>query len=306
LAPDPILGSGSPEGVATTWDLTEGDDIAPSLFALRLLGGGTAYEAYLAWSQRLLALVVVKVVRPHLVGDPGTLRTLEREIDFLETLNHPVIVRSYGATVEGDRPHLVLEYLEGDHLARLIRRAGALEMEQLLPLAMQLASAVHYLAGEGVVHLDIKPRNTVMGAPPRLIDLSVARRTDEAHRISGYVGTDLYMAPEQCEPERGLIGPAADVWGLGVTLYTAATGRRPFHRDDGWEAGDRSARFPQLVTDAPPMPRSLPGSVSTTIMACLRRDPAERPAAAEVAAGLEEAIVALPKRPVLRRLRPRL
>ena len=76
---------------------------------------------------------------------------------------------------DGPRPHLVLEHLEGPRLSQLLRKHGALPMEQLLPLALELASALHYLAGQDVVHLDVKPSNVIMGAPARLIDLSVTR-----------------------------------------------------------------------------------------------------------------------------------
>src|SRR5690606_26629994 len=148
--------------------------------------------------------------------------------------------------------HLVLEHLEGPRLSTLIRRYGPLPPEQLVPLAVQLASALHYMHAEGVVHLDVKPSNTIMGAPPRLIDLSVARDFEELPGLRRAVGTDSHMAPEQCLPrELGPVGPAADVFGLGVTLYRAATGERPFPRGDA--GGERAARWPQLEHDPAPL-----------------------------------------------------
>ena len=78
------------------------------------------------------------------------------------------------------------------------------------------------------MHLDVKPRNVVMGGSPRLIDLSVAMRLDQVADIRRPVGTDAYMAPEQCDPERfATIGPPADVWGLGATIHETLTGAQP-------------------------------------------------------------------------------
>ena len=83
-----------------------------------------------------------------------------------------------------------------------------------------MAAALHYMAAEGWVHLDLKPDNIVMGLPPRIIDLSLARTVAQAALVRDHIGTNAYMPPEQCLPD-GDIGPAADVWGLGATLYAA-------------------------------------------------------------------------------------
>ncbi len=108
------------------WGFQEGDLIAPGRGAVKLLGGGYRYEAYLAWDDELQSLVVVKVVRPGLVEDRHTLDGLKDEVEMLERLNHPVLVRSFGADLEGPRPHVVLEHLEGPRLSTLFRRYGPL------------------------------------------------------------------------------------------------------------------------------------------------------------------------------------
>ena len=290
----------------TSWELEEGDEIAPGRTALKRLGGGRRYDAYLAFDGHMHAVVVAKVVRPHLVEDERTLRGLAEEWEMLERLSHPVILRGFDAVLDGPRPHLVLEHLEGPRLSTLIRRYGPLPAEQLVPLAVQLSSAVHYLTNEDVVHLDIKPSNTIMGAPPRMIDLSVALSISEAAALRTQVGTDAYMAPEQCDPERlGPVGPAADVWGLGVTLYRAATGELPYAKPGEDEDAPLEERYPQLAQRALPLEARIPHDISTAIMDCLAFEPELRPEPAELAERLEPVLGAMPK-PRLSKLKPRL
>jgi serine/threonine protein kinase len=287
----------------SSWAFTEGEEIAPGRHAVRLLGGGTRYEAYLAWDDALHSLVVVKAVRPELVGSADALAGLQLEARALEALAHPFVVRAFDAVLDGPRPHLVLEHLDGPRLSTLLRRYG-LAVEQVLPLGLQLCSAVHYLGGRGFVHLDVKPRNVIMGAPPRLIDLSVARTVAEARAVDGFVGTDAYMSPEQCDPSRfGEIGPPADVWGLGVTLYEALARRRPFADGAGPRPEPLEERFPQLTAAAPPLPASVPDEIAAAVMACLEAVPERRPAASELAARLEPVAASLPP-PRLGRFRP--
>ena len=292
---------------ATQWRFEEGDEIVPGRYALRRLGGGHDYEAYLAWDDRLFSLVVAKCMRPHLVADRHALSSLEREANLLLRLAHPVVVRGFDAVLQGDRPHVVLEHLEGPNLSSLIRRFGPMSLEQLLPLTLQICSALHYLGEEEIVHLDIKPRNIIMGAPPRVIDLSVARTFDNAKKISGHVGTDAYMAPEQCDPTRGEIGGPADMWGLGATLYHSIAGKVPWPRpeyDRERHKRDLQIRFPQLDGEMPELARDVPEALREIVLSCLSPDPAARPSPARVAEAIEPLVAALPRKPLLRRARP--
>jgi serine/threonine-protein kinase len=291
----------------TRWGLEEGDEIVPGRYALKRLGGGYDYEAYLAWDDDLMSVVVAKCLRPHLVTDAHSLRALKREATHLMTLSHPVVVRGFDASLEGDRPHVVLEFLEGPNLSRLLRRHGPLALEQLLPLALQISSAVHYLGTREVVHLDIKPRNIIMGAPPRLIDLSIARTFEEAKKLTTPVGTDAYMAPEQCDPSHMKPGPESDVWGLGATLFHAVAGHVPFLRpeyDRDRDKDNAPVRFPQLHDEPEPLPKGVPGELAGAVMACLAKDPSERPSVADVVTSIQPLVAALPTKPVLRKARP--
>jgi serine/threonine protein kinase len=278
----------------SSWGFHEGDEIVPGRYATRLLGGGRRYEAYLAWDDELYSLVVVKIVRPSLVDSRSVLRGLAGEARALEALAHPTIVRMFDAVVDGERPHLVLEHLDGPRLSTLVRRYRVI-VEQLLPLALELCSALHYMHGRHFLHLDVKPRNVVMSARPRLIDLSVATPTDAVSTITRQIGTDAYMAPEQCDPERfAEIGPASDVWGLGVTLYEAMSRSLPFPAPvTPTSSGD--GKYPQLGSDPLPLSNDVPPDLADAVLSCLERRPADRPTAQELARTIEPWVASLPK-----------
>jgi eukaryotic-like serine/threonine-protein kinase len=287
-----------------TWEFPEGHEIAPGRTTLKLLGGGNRYEVYLVWDERLFSVMVAKVLRPDLVEEEYALRGLRREMEALEALAHPVLLRGFAADIEGPYPHVLVEHLEGPTLRRLIRKHGALPVEQTLPLGLHVASVIHYMAEEGWVHLDLKPDNLVMGIPPRVIDLSLARTIERAQRLTNYIETNAYMPPEQCNP-RGEVGPPADVWGLGATLYHAVAGRLPFRgprsRDEGAPLEDR---YPQLEDEPRAWRRPVPQALSDAILSCLRKEPAERPTAGELAMMLQPLVAELPSKLVLGRRGP--
>ena len=195
-------------------------------------------------------------------------------------LSHPVILRGFDATLDGPYPHLLVEHLEGPTLRRLLKAEPKLPLQQLIPLGLHVAAGLAYLESMGWVHLDLKPDNLIMGVPPRIIDLSIARTVERAARTTGFLGTDPYMAPEQCgTPEwEGRIGPATDVFGLAATLWRAATGAGPFPRGSGARRSeDPYVRFPQLTADAPLPPSDMLPALAELLLAGLARDPAERP-----------------------------
>ena len=278
----------------STWGFTEGDVIVAGRYATRLLGGGRRYEAYLAWDDALHALVVVKIVRPELVDSESVRRGIEGEARALEALNHPTIVRMFDAVLEGERPHIVLEHLEGPRLSTLLRRYRVV-VEQLLPLALELCSALHYMHGQGYLHLDVKPRNVVMSGRPRLIDLSIAVKTDAVSAFTRPVGTDAYMAPEQCDPARfSEIGPPSDIWGLGVTMYEAVTRTLPFLSPSRMTGSKKGPRHPQLTDDPIPLGKDVPPELAAAIMSCLERRAEDRPTAEGLAETIAPWAAALP------------
>jgi eukaryotic-like serine/threonine-protein kinase len=286
----------------TSWKFKSGAAIAEHLTSVSLLGGGNAYEAYLAFDDITYAPVVVKVVRPDQVTKESTLRGLRREAESLAVINHPVVVRGLRHHLEGERPYLVLENIDGPRLSTLIRKYGPLPEQQYLPLAIDLASALHYFGYLEYVHLDIKPSNIIMGSPGRLIDLSVARPFGSAAKLTTQIGTDAYMAPEQCDPgwgansaDGGVVpGPGTDIYGLGATLFEAVAGYRPFDKEDK-DATALEERYPQLTQAPYDLPEQVPVEVAKTLYAMIEHRPENRPTAREVAESLEPVLARQPK-----------
>jgi eukaryotic-like serine/threonine-protein kinase len=263
-----------------SWNLGPDAPIAEGRWILEHLGGGNRYEVFLVWDEKLFSPVVAKILRPDRVENERSVEALRREAELLERLRHPVLVRGFDAVLDGPYPHVLLEEVEGPTLRRLIKRHGALPLEQLLPLALHVAAALHYLSTENVVHFDVKPGNIVMSVPPRLIDLSLARSVEDAKRLRTPVGTHVFMAPEVCgAPDSApRIGTAADIWSLGATFYQAITGELPFTRDE---------EHAQLVDEPEPLRGQVPEGLASLVMRMLAKDLDERPPAREVATVLE-------------------
>ncbi|GHI09030.1 serine/threonine protein kinase [Streptomyces cellostaticus] len=257
-------------------------------------------DLYDAWSKERACRCVIKAVRPDRRGEQRLRERLLREGRWLRDFTHPHLVRAY-ETVESPEPLVVLETLTGETLSHLLdrlrRRPAAADVALL---GVQLCSAVHYLHGQGLLHLDLKPSNVVVDCGhAKVLDLSVARPPGPA---PAGVGTFCYLAPEQARG--GPLTAAADVWGIGITLFETACGGLPFEGaesgddepcdgtgrdDDGAGAGGPAERYPQLERSAPPVTsrRRLPPALAAAVDGCLRADASSRPTVAELAAALE-------------------
>ncbi|RPE45278.1 serine/threonine protein kinase [Streptomyces sp. Ag109_O5-1] len=225
-----------------------------------------------AWSAERDCRCVVKVVRPDRRDEPGLGERLLREGRWLQEFSHPHLVRGYD-TFDSPEPLVVLETLTGETLSHLLRRLRHRpSATDVALLGVQLCSAVHYLHGRGLLHLDLKPSNVVVDrGHAKVLDLSVARPPGAA---PAGLGTCCYRAPEQARG--GTLTAAADVWGIGVTLFEAACGEAAFPCGDTRERG------------APPVSsrRRLPRALAAAVDGCLRADPTARPTVAELAAAL--------------------
>lgn len=265
--------------------------LAPGYEVVEHISRGRSLDVYDTWSHERRCRVVAKTLRPDRRDDDRARGRLLREGRLLRRLAHPHIVRAY-ETIPGPAPVVVLETLTGSTLACLLDESPdtGLPPDQVGFLGVQLCSAVGYLHRHGFLHLDLKPSNIVaQDGGAKLIDLSIARRPGRARRG---VGTRGYMAPEQALG--GQLTSAADVWGLGMVLFEAATGCDPFEAHAPARAEDEedlttAERNPQIAHRAAPIQSLGRGPVALTILdSCLDPQPGSRPSVDVLAAKLQQ------------------
>ena len=271
--------------------LPAGAEIAPGYRVLEHLRRGDALDVYAVFSTERLCSCIAKTIRPDRAGVERVRRRLAQEGYLLQTLVHPLLVRGLATLTE---PELVVivETIPGPTLEEVIEeRARRLPIADLCHLGSQITAATHYLHRSGYLHLDIRPSNIVgHGGIAKLIDLSLARPPGPVPRG---LGSHLYLAPEQATG--GMVTEAADTWGIGATLYEAATGVAPFDALDEQDAEllDRNA-YLQLHRPAPPLSRfrrRLPVGFVSVVEACLRPDPQDRPSVHAVWQALQDVLV---------------
>ncbi len=246
---------------------------------LARLRQGDGIDTYDAWSVARASRCIAKVLRRSHNDDTHLRRMLQTEAKLLLSLSHPHIVRAY-ELVEKPRLALILETLPGETLKHAIRNGRPLRARDLALLGLQLCSALHYLHGRGVLHLDLKPSNIIVqGGIVRLIDLGLARPPGPG--VPG-VGTDFYLAPEQARGET--LTAATDVFGLGAVLFEAATGRPPFRSNGNCNHFEQLERRAEHVGKV----RRLSRPLAEAIDLCLEPVPGERPAVSWLMERLQE------------------
>jgi eukaryotic-like serine/threonine-protein kinase len=243
------------------------------------LGEGAYAETYKAKDTASGDTVVLKMPNPNLFADPGLFQRYRRESDIARKLNHPGVQRGMDGGQSRSEPYLVLEYIEGDNLRRVLRSGPAiLPVDTALEWGRQLAEALAYLHQAGIVHRDLKPENVLVTTDGRLkiadfgtAMLEGARRLTWKH-LSEALGTPDYMSPEQIQGERG--DARSDIYAWGMMMYELLTDKVPF-RGDNWLAvmaghlGENPVPIHKLRPDVPP-------ALEAVVMHAMRRQPDHR------------------------------
>ncbi len=258
---------------------------------LSKLGQGGMGAVYLAEDTRLRRKVAIKV--PHFsdADGPSVIDRFYREARIAAGIEHPNLCPVHDVGEVGGTHFLSMPYVEGTPLGRLVNADSAWPPGRAVALVRKLAVAAQVMHDRGVVHRDLKPANVIVRADgePVLMDFGLARsftaQSRQLTRDGATMGTPAYMAPEQVLGD-GQIGPAADVYSLGVILFELVTGRVPFD-------GPLAAVYGQILHAEPPPPSSLrPGLGPALDAVCLRalaKKPADRfPSMSAFAAALEE------------------
>jgi serine/threonine-protein kinase len=251
--------------------LTTGDVVSGRYRLEAHLGAGATSAVWRARDRDLGRVVALKVL--HGTGvDPQLAGRFEREGVLLGRLSHPNVVPVFGTGTDGGRPYLVMAYIEGRSLDRVLAADGPLPVDDAVALAADVAAGLAAAHAAGVVHRDVKPANVVLGddGVPRLVDFGIARADDltAMTRADSVLGTASYLSPEQARGE--VPGPASDVYALGCVLHELLTGRPPFTADSPVAVAYKHVHEP------PPRLPGVPGAVEAVVRRALAKDPAER------------------------------
>ena len=255
---------------------------------VRLLGRGGTSDVYVARDERTSDLVAIKVVRSN---DPEFAHRLVEEARALESLDGPGLVRLIDTGMVGDLAFLVMEYIDGSTLAQTLK-AGPLGAPATAKMAATVAGALSYVHGRGVVHRDVKPSNILQSSSGEvwLADFGIAK-FDDATTITApgtTIGTVIYMAPEQLDGKR--VGPAADIWSLGIVILECLTGKRVYD-------GSPSEVVAKRLTGPMVLPPDLPTPWVVLLSGMLDPRPERRLRGDEVAALLKTSPYAAPWEP---------
>lgn len=242
-------------------------------------GMGVVYRARHQGMDRFVAL---KTLLPKLSGDREAATRFQREVRAAAGLSHRHIVTIYEVGEHGGRPYYAMTYLDGGSLSGHRERLRD-DPRAAVALVEKIARAVHYAHERGVFHRDLKPGNVLFNADgePIVTDFGLAKLRDgdvELTQTGAVLGTPAYMAPEQASGRARHVGPATDVWALGVILYELLTGQRPF-------AGSSKAEVMHKVRAEAPLPLrthrpDLSAALEAVVTRCLQKSRKRRYATA--------------------------
>ncbi|MCC6678692.1 MAG: protein kinase [Phycisphaerales bacterium] len=275
------------------------------------IGSGGMGVVYLGWDDHLERAVAVKVIADHLAGSELAIGKLRNEAKAVAALDHPAIVRVYRYGEEAGRQYIAMEYIEGPTLAEQWRQDPAAgpdsptrfrsHAKAVAKLLAQVADGLEHAHRRGVIHRDVKPSNILVDREGKahLTDFGIARMIgpDSPTFTGGLAGSVHYMSPEQAAANTQRIDHRSDIFSLGVVLYEALTGRRPF---DGHGVEQVlyaiRAKSPQRARKLNP---AIPVDLETICHKALEKDPGQRyQTAAHMSADLE---CFLTGRPILAR-----
>jgi serine/threonine protein kinase/WD40 repeat protein len=272
----------------------EGTVIRGKFRILRKVGQGGMGAVYEALHLRFNERRALKVISPDVASDPDFVKRFEREAILTRRLQHPNAVRVDDIEeAEDGRPYIVMEFVEGQSLKRLIQEAGPLPVPRVCSIVAQVAAALEAAHQLGMVHRDIKPDNIVLlstraGEQAKVLDFGIAklkesRLGDTQLTATGVViGTPQYMSPEQALGKRGEeLDGRSDLYSLGVVMYQMLTGELPFSADTTLALLHAHAfEPPRPIAEVRP-DLQLPGSISRLVMRCLEKRREDRPASAQ-------------------------
>jgi serine/threonine-protein kinase len=271
-----------PELVAGTRAITPRPTQIGAYRVLSLVGTGGMGEVYLAEDSRLGRKVALKVLTPEFGTNGASQRRFVREAQLASALDHPNICTIYEVGAADGLLFISMQYVEGDTLQHVLS-GGALSVQRLLSIALQVADALGAAHAHAIVHRDIKPSNIMLTprGQAKVLDFGIAKSLaptagsvggSHLTRTGGVFGTPCYLSPEQARGQS--VDHRSDIFSFGVVLYEMATGRPPFSEESAAETMNAVINEPH-----PPLSGSqpqIPSALVTIVNRALTKDRAQR------------------------------
>ena len=243
---------------------------------VELIGKGGMATVYKGYQAEIDRYVAIKVLPPHPGQDAEFVKRFQLEARTIARLQHPHILPVYDYGAQGDILYLAVAYIEGGSLATRIA-GGRMPLQMVNKYLNEISSALDYAHRQGIVHRDIKPDNILIGREgyALLADFGIAKLLGGDTKLTatgGLVGTPAYMAPEQAVG--GVVGPAADIYALGVVTFEMVTGKLPYNADTPMQivmkhVTDPVPRLGDVITNVPP-------ALDIVMARVLSKEPSER------------------------------
>ncbi len=238
-------------------------------------GSGGMAVIYKAIDLALGRTVAVKILRPSLTNDPEFLKRFRQEARNVANLSHPNIVTVHDVGQDGNTHYIVMEYIDGEDLKRLIRASAPFSIDRALSITIKICAGVGYAHRAGLVHADVKPQNVLVTESDnvKVTDFGIAQAltaTKPRERQRVVWGSPHYFSPEQAQGEAPT--PASDVYAIGIVMFEMLTGRLPFVGTDQQELAMAHIR------ETPPNPSDLNPNVSVHLDRILQKVLSKEPA----------------------------
>jgi serine/threonine protein kinase len=253
-------------------------EIAGRYVLERRLGYGGMSTVHLARDTRLERPVAVKLLAEHLADDPTFVSRFQREAQAAARLIHPNIVQVFDSGLDEHTGNhfIVMEYIEGQSGAEILRDRGWMEVPDGVAIIEQACEGLYYAHRHGVVHRDVKPGNLLRSTEGvvKLADFGIAKATEQSSitQVGSVLGTAAYLSPEQARGEEA--GPRADIYALGVVAYQLLSGRLPYEATSLTELALKQQREPPAPLDS--LVAAVSAELADAIDQALAIDPLDR------------------------------
>ena len=240
------------------------------------IGEGGMANVYLAWDTILEREVAVKILRGDLADDEKFVRRFQREANSASSLKHPNIVEMYDVGEDNGRYFIVMEYVNGKTLKSLIKKRGALNLNEAVDIMLQITSGIACAHDSYIIHRDIKPQNIMILEDGRVkitdFGIAMALNQNELTQTNSVMGSVHYLPPEQASGSGSTI--KSDIYSLGILMFELFTGKVPFKGENAVEIAIKHMKDP--IPSVCDINSNIPQSIENIILRACAKNPKNR------------------------------